>query len=86
MEERKTLAQLGEEYEQNLEYINEKIRNLRARLRSLPDPVLSNEAYAVKSRLNMYYEIRAELSHTAHYLKNYYNNTGGKNFYDAKSY
>ncbi len=86
MKERKTLAQLGEEYERNLEFINEKISALRAKLRALPDPILSNEAYAVKCSLNMYYEMRAEVAHTAHYLKNYYNKTGGRNFYDAKNY
>ena len=66
----RTLSQLADEYfEQVLDVI---IARHRKRLSALPNPETSDEAYKIKTLLNVLYKERRDVLETANYLKDNY--------------
>lgn len=79
----KTLRQLGEEYEEAAKQVKRRIDKKREQLRSLRDSVCSNEAYVLKSELQLLYAEYREAQEIAEYLKSYYEpHTGRKQLFD----
>lgn len=79
----KTLRQLGEEYEEAAKQVKRRIDKKREQLRSLKDSVCSNEAYVLKSELQLLYAEYREAQEIAEYLKSYYEpHTGRKQLFD----
>ncbi len=72
MSEKKTLFELGEEYEESAKHIKNIIAGKREKLRGIFDSVCSTEAYVLKRELRLLYEQYRELSEIADYLKRYY--------------
>ena len=72
MTEKKTLFELGVEYEESARQIKSIIMKKREELRGLFDSVCSTEAYDLKRELRLLYEQHRELSEIADYLKRYY--------------
>lgn len=70
--EKKSLAELGAEYEQHIklqQYFIEKCKNDLKRAKTSGD---KDAVCELKKRLNKFYEIKRELTETAEKLKNYY--------------
>lgn len=78
MVNKKTLKELGEEYEKELINIKRRIADKRRRLASLRDSVCSTEAYELKRELQVLYAQHREASEIADYLKSYYEPHEGK--------
>lgn len=79
----KTLRQLGEEYEEAAKQVKRRIDKKREQLRSLKDSVCSNEAYVLKSELQLLYAEYREAQEIAEYLKSYYEpHTGRRQLFD----
>lgn len=78
MSKKKTLFELGEEYEESAKHIKSIIVRKREELRGLFDSVCSTEAYILKRELNLLYEQHRELSEIADYLKRYYEPHNGR--------
>lgn len=79
----KTLRQLGEEYEEAAKQVKRRIDKKREKLRSLKDSVCSNEAYVLKSELQLLYAEYREVQEIAEYLKSYYEpHTGRRQLFD----
>ena len=69
---KKTLRELGEEYEAAALQVKRRIDEKRKQLRSLDDSICSNEAYVLKSELQYLYAEHREAQEIAEYLKSYY--------------
>ena len=69
---KKSLYELGIEYEIAAQVVKERIANKRKQLSALKDPVCSNEAYEIKSELSRLYAEHREAMATARHLKHYY--------------
>ncbi len=69
---KKSLYQLGVEYENSAAVIKERIKEKRKQLNSLENKICSHEAYVIKSELNTLYTEYREALATAGYLKHYY--------------
>ncbi len=78
MANKKTLFELGEEYEESARQIKSIIVRKREELRGLFDSVCSTEAYVLKRELSLLYEQHRELSEIADYLKRYYEPHSGR--------
>lgn len=78
MKEKKTLYELGVEYEESAKVIKSIIARKREELRGLFDSVCSTEAYDLKRELRLLYEQHRELTEIAEYLKHYYEPHKGK--------
>ena len=78
MAEKKTLYDLGVEYEESAQIIKEIIDRKREKLRGLYDSVCSSEAYVLKRELRLLYEQHRDLTEIADYLKHYYDPHRGK--------
>lgn len=75
---RKTLAELGEEYDYQAQLLSEQIKRKNKKLASLADPRCSKQAYIIKSELNILYRQRRETLETARKLRNYYDTQNAK--------
>ncbi|MBQ2846836.1 MAG: hypothetical protein IJE74_01080 [Clostridia bacterium] len=71
MAETKTLYELGEEYEREVQQLKRRIAEKRCALRGIAS-VCSNEAYELKRELKVLYSECREAAEIAEYLKNYY--------------
>lgn len=78
MRVKKTLHELGVEYESAAERIKEIIAKKRKELRGLRDSICSTEAFELKRELNLLYAQHRDLTDTANYLKKYYEPHNGK--------
>lgn len=76
MTENKSLYDLGLEYETAAERVKERIEAKTQRLAALPNSICSNEAYVLKSELNVLYAEYRQARDTADYLKKYYSPDG----------
>ncbi len=75
--EKKTLAELAQEYEKHIEmqqYFIDKCKDDIKRAEALGD---NNAVLELKSKLQKFYEIKRELSETANILENYYKGDDG---------
>lgn len=72
MTDNKSLYDLGLEYEEAAARVKERIDAKTKLLASLPNSVCSNEAYVLKSELNVLYGEYRQARDTAVYLKKYY--------------
>lgn len=72
MNRNKTLRELGSEYEAAAEIVKKRIAVKRAKLRGLADSVCSNEAYEIKSELEIVYREYREAKEIAEHLRSYY--------------
>lgn len=70
--QKKTLAELAEEYFQSAELVAEMIVKNREKLKSLENPHCGREAVRLKSLISMLYDQRRELCVTGCYLRDYY--------------
>ena len=80
--EKKSLFELGEEYEKHIELQNSFIENCKKQIKKAEESGDFRAVEKFRSELNKFYEIRRELQETASKLKNYY---GGKNN-ESKNY
>lgn len=78
MTKKKTLPELGEEYEKAAALVKKVIAKKREKLNSLRDSVCSAEAFELKRELNLLYVQHREVSEIANYLKQYYEPHGGR--------
>lgn len=78
MIKKKTLPELGEEYESAAKHIKRVIVKKREELNSLRDSVCSAEAFELKRELNLLYVQYREVIEIANYLKRYYEPHGGR--------
>lgn len=78
MVNKKTLRELGEEYEAAAFLVKERIVRKRQELNSLEDRVCSNEAYIIKSELKTLYSEYRQAREIAAYLKSFYNPHEGR--------
>ncbi len=78
MKVKKTLHELGVEYEIAAERIKEIIAKKRKELRGLRDSICSTEAFEIKRELNLLYAQHRDLTDIANYLKRYYEPHNGK--------
>lgn len=78
MTKKKTLHELGEEYERAAEQIKRIIAERRAKLRGLSNSVCSNEAFEIKRELKLLYAQYRETAEIAGYLKRYYEPHDGR--------
>lgn len=84
MVNRKTMRELGEEYEAAASRVKERIVKKRGELRGLKNCVCSNEAYELKSELNILYREYRDAREIAEYLKFYYEpHTGKRELFDS---
>lgn len=72
MNNKKTLRELGAEYETAAEIVKRRIAVKREQLRNLKDSVCSNEAYELKRELQLLYAEHREAKTIAEHLKTYY--------------
>ncbi|MBQ2841608.1 MAG: hypothetical protein IJE72_01075 [Clostridia bacterium] len=72
MPKKKTLHELGEEYESEAVQIKKRIAVKRSELRSLSNSVCSNEAFEIKRELKNLYGQYRDTIEIAEYLKSYY--------------
>ncbi len=77
MTKRKSLHELGEEYERAASQIKRVIAKKREELNGLRDCICSTEAFELKRELNLLYAQYRETSEIAGYLKQYYEPHGG---------
>ncbi len=68
----KTLSALADEYFEQAQVQTRIIEKNRKKLRALPNPETSREAYRLKTLLNVLYAQRRDLISTANYLKRNY--------------
>lgn len=78
MTDRKTLFELGLEYEEAAKNVKLIIDRKRSELKSLKDSVCSHEAFLLKSELKSLYAEYRQACDIAEYLKTYYNPHSGK--------
>lgn len=78
MKDKKTLRQLGEEYEAAAAQVKRRIAEKRQQLRGLKDSICSNEAYEIKRELQLLYAEHREAQEIAEYLKSYYEPHSGR--------
>lgn len=71
---KKSLYQLGVEYENAAAAVKDRIKEKRKQLNSLKNRTCSREAYILKNELNTLYTEYREATATAKYLKHYYEN------------
>lgn len=72
MSKKKTLHELGVEYEMEAEQIKRRIAFKRSELRGLKNSVNSNEAFEIKRELKCLYGQYRDTMEIAEYLKSYY--------------
>lgn len=72
MTEKKTLHELGLEYEKAAEQIKNRIAEKRSELRGLENSICSKEAFEIKRELKNLYSQYRDTSEIAEYLKSYY--------------
>lgn len=72
MTKKKTLHELGLEYERAAAQIKKKIAAKRSELRGLENKICSNEAFEIKRELKNLYSQYRDTSEIAEYLKSYY--------------
>ncbi|MBE6755703.1 MAG: hypothetical protein E7555_04540 [Ruminococcaceae bacterium] len=68
----KTLRELGEEYLEEIEILDEKIERYRKRLKKAFEETNSDEIFTVQRLLRVFYKQRYEMMETARTLLNYY--------------
>ena len=68
----RTLSQLADEYFEQAQVLDGIIARHRKRLSALPNPETSDEAYKIKTLLNVLYKERRDVLETANYLKDNY--------------
>ena len=68
----KTLRELGEEYLEEIELLDEKIERYRKRLKKAFEETNSDEIFTVQRLLRVFYKQRYEMMETARKLLNYY--------------
>lgn len=68
----RTLSQLADEYFEQAQVLDGIIARHRKRLSDLPNPETSDEAYKIKTLLNVLYKERRDVLKTANYLKDNY--------------
>ncbi len=68
----KTLRELGEEYLEEIELLDEKIERYRKRLKKAFEETNSDEIFTVQRLLRVFYKQRYEMTETARTLLNYY--------------
>lgn len=78
MKDKKTLEQLGEEYEAAAAQVKRRIAEKRQQLRGLKNSICSNEAYEIKRELQLLYAEHREAKEIAEYLKSYYELHSGR--------
>ena len=78
MTKKKTLVELGEEYERAATQVKRIIAKKREELNSLRDSICSAEAFELKRELSSLYTQYREVIETANYLKRYYEPHGGR--------
>ncbi len=78
MKDKKTLKELGKEYEAAAAQVKRRIAEKRQQLRGLKNSVCSNEAYEIKRELQLLYAEHREAKEIAEYLKSYYEPHSGR--------
>ena len=68
----KTLAELGEEYLEEVELLDEKIERYKKRLKKAFNSADSDEIFTVQRLLRVFYKQRCEMMENARNLLNYY--------------
>lgn len=68
----KTLRELGEEYLEEIEMLDEKIEIYRKRLKKAFEETNSDEIFTVQRLLRVFYKQRYEMMDNARTLLNYY--------------
>ena len=68
----KTLKELGEEYLEEIELLDEKIERYRNRLKKAFNEANSDEVFTVQRLLRVFYRQRCEMMETARTLLYYY--------------
>ena len=68
----RTLSQLADDYFEQAQVLDGIIARHRKRLSALPNPETSDEAYKIKTLLNVLYKERRDVLETANYLKDNY--------------
>lgn len=68
----RTLSQLADEYFEQAQVLDGIIAKKRKQLSALPNPETSDEAYKIKTLLNVLYRERRDVLKTANYLKDNY--------------
>ncbi|MCI6969460.1 MAG: hypothetical protein MR920_02660 [Oscillospiraceae bacterium] len=68
----RTLSQLADEYFEQAQVLDGIIAKKRKQLSALPNPETSDEAYKIKTLLNVLYKERRDVLETANYLKDNY--------------
>lgn len=69
---KKSLYELGEEYERHIELQKHFIKLCREEIKKAELKGDSNAVYLLKSNLNKFYEIKRDMEETALHLKSYY--------------
>ncbi len=75
---KKTLYELGMEYESSAKLVKERIDRKREELKKLRNCICSNEAYELKRELRQLYSEYRETKEIAEYLKTYYDTDAGR--------
>lgn len=78
MTKRKTLHELGAEYEREAAQIKRRIADKRSELRGLENRACSNEAFEIKRELKILYSQHRDAVEIAEYLKSYYDPHEGR--------
>lgn len=78
MSKKKTLHELGMEYEREAEQIKRRIAVKRSELRGLSNSINSKDAYEIKRELKCLYGQYRDTMEIAEYLKNYYETHEGR--------
>ena len=68
----RTLSQLADEYFEQAQVLDGIIAKKRKQLSALTNPETSDEAYKIKTLLNVLYKERRDVLKTANYLKDNY--------------
>lgn len=68
----KTLAELGNEYLEEIEILDEKIEKYKRRLKKAFNEANSDEIFTVQRLLRVFYKQRYEMMENARTLLNYY--------------
>lgn len=77
MENKKSLKELGEEYEEEAKILKRRIANKRKKLALLKNCTCSAEAYELKRELQVLYTQCRDALEIAEYLKSYYEPQSG---------
>ena len=78
MTKKKTLHELGEEYDAAAQQLKRMIADRRERLRAYPDCSCSSELYELKRELRVLYSQQREAKEISEYLKQYYEPHNGR--------